>query len=63
MKLDLNLDAKDWMKLIVLLGAGAATAGMSAGGEKSERLAVLETKVEQIRTDVADIKALLRHRR
>ena len=60
MKIDLNLEPKDWLKMVAYLGAAAMASGYNRGGP--ERMAILETRVEQIQADVAEIKAILRPR-
>ena len=58
MKIDLNLEPKDYLKL-AFLAAAALGLGMKGEDKSGERMAVLETKVERVQTDVTEIKHLL----
>ena len=60
MKID--MDPKDYLKGALLLAAIAAS--LIKPDNTSERMAVLETEVRNIRTDVSEIKSILtrRHR-
>ena len=61
MKVDLNLEAKDFLKIAILAAAGLASLYKS-GDSSGERMAVLETEVRNIRTDVSEIKHILTRR-
>ncbi len=56
MKIDFNLEPKDYIKILIYLGAGGL---MASAKPSQERMAVLETKVERVQVDVSEIKALL----
>jgi hypothetical protein len=60
MKVDLNLEPKDFLKLAFFVGTAASV--MYGKGEDGTKIAVLETKMEAMAKDVTEIKTLLLRR-
>ena len=60
MKVDLDIQPKDYLKGALLLAALAAS--LIKPDTSGERMAVLETEVRNIRTDVSEIKHILTRR-
>lgn len=58
MKIDLNLEPKDYIKFAALVGTGLL-AGFVKGPAQETKIAVIETKLETMAKDLADIKSML----
>ena len=60
MKIDMDIQPKDYLKGALLLAALAAS--LLKPDNSGERMAVLENEVKNVRADVGEIKAILLRR-